>query len=182
MHPWQRAAQRHVSFVSQKTTIEEVRDAVRSAGVKLSPTLAEAQVADYEQLHGIRLPSDYRAFVLHVGNGSTGSPSYGLCRLGNVPSDFDLPVPNVSKVFPFTKPWVWENGNPSAEGVAEDVNCGVLILGTDGCAQYWALVVNGPEFGNVWMLTDVGITPTVPRMTFLEWYRSWIRGKRDWWS
>ncbi len=45
--------------------------------------------------------------------------------------------------------------------------CGVLTLGTDGCGQFWALVVHGPQFGKVWMLADVGITPTVPALTFL---------------
>jgi hypothetical protein len=102
--------------------------------------------------------------------------------LGEVPADFGSPAPDLSKPFPFTKPWVWEDGEASLEGSREDVERGVIILGTDGCAQYWALVVNGPDFGKVWMLADVGILPLAPGMTFLEWYEAWLDGRRDWWS
>jgi len=91
-------------------------------------------------------------------------------------------VPDLAKPFPFTKRWVWEDGHACPEGRKEDVCCGVLILGTDGCAQYWALVVNGRDLGKVWLLADVGIAPLEPGMTFQAWYEAWLDGKRSWWD
>jgi hypothetical protein len=164
------------------TAIQGLHDKLGSAGVKLAPALTDREVVDYERLHCIQLPGDYREFLLQLGNGSAGSPNYGLCALGTVPSDFNSPPPDISKAFPFTKAWVWEDGDTSAEGTFEQVYCGVLILGTDGCGQYWALVVNGPDFGKIWLLADVGIAPVLPRITFLEWYAPWIQGKSDWWK
>ncbi len=78
--------------------------------------------------------------------------------------------------------WVWEDGDSSAEGTKTDVTHGIFVLGTDGCGQYWILVANGPASGQIWMLADVGITPLVPSMTFLEWYEAWLDGKRNWWG
>jgi hypothetical protein len=70
----------------------------------------------------------------------------------------------------------------SSEGEQADAYRGVVILGSDGCAQYWALVVRGPDFGKIWILADVGIQPTIPGMSFTEWYEAWLDGKQDWWS
>jgi len=167
-------------------TIKRLQKKVKSKGIRLSPPLTEAEVAGFERSNKLSLPPDYREFLLHVGNGGVGQgfgpPSYGLCALGETPSDYDSGSPDLSKPFPFTKPWIWESGDKSSEGKRADVHRGVLILGTDGCAMYWALVVCGPDFGKVWNLVDVGIQPTVPKMTFTEWYEAWLDGKTDWWG
>ena len=36
---------------------------------------------------------------------------------------------------------------------------GALLLGDDGCAMYWPLVVTGTHRGQVWNVTDVGAQP-----------------------
>jgi hypothetical protein len=147
------------------------------AGVKLLAPSSKTDLAIFEQERGVELPADYRAYLLQIANGGAGPPAYGMCRLGSLPSDYGLPAPDLSKPFPFTKTWVWEDGETSTEGRQEDTQCGVLILGTDGCAQYWALVVNGPDRGNIWMLADVGITTLVPGLTFSLWFEAWLDGK-----
>src|SRR5262249_31592612 len=125
--------------------IDRICAKARLNGLRFSAPLTETDVATFEKSSDLRLPGDYREFLLQIGNGGDGPPAYGLCALGEVPSDFDAPSPDLSKPFPFTKPWIWEDGDISDEGSNADVNCGVLILGTDGCAQYWALVVRGPD-------------------------------------
>ena len=156
--------------------VERIKVRAERRGVRFSRCLPEKVVADFESANGIGLPPDYRQFLLNVGNGGDGPPTFGLCSLGAIPPDFDFGLPDLAKPFPFTRAWVWESGTISTEGAWSDANCGVLILGTDGCGLYWALVVRGPDFGSIWMLSDVGITPTIPKMTFTEWYEAWLDG------
>jgi hypothetical protein len=47
----------------------------------LNPTLAEAEVANFERQHKISLPADYRNFLTGAGNGGAG-PYYGIFPLG----------------------------------------------------------------------------------------------------
>jgi SMI1 / KNR4 family (SUKH-1) len=162
--------------------IQRIASKAKNAGVKLLASLSETDLAMFEQERGVELPADYRAYLLQIANGGAGPPEYGLGSLGSLPSDYRLPAPDLSKPFPFTRSWVWEDGETSPEGQQDDTHYGVLILGTDGCAQYWALVVNGPERGKIWMFTDVGIMPLVPGMTFSGWFEAWLDGKRDWWG
>lgn len=164
------------------TTIERIKEKAMSRGIRLSPPLTEAEIANFERFNGVGLPPDYREFLLCVGDGGAGPPEYGLCALGTTPSDFDFARPDLSRPFPFTRPWTWEDGASSSEGRQDDAYLGILILGTDGCGQYWVLVVRGPDFGKIWMLGDVGITPAIPNMTFVQWYETWLDGKPDWWG
>ena len=91
-------------------------------------------------------------------------------------------LPRVTAPFPFTRTWVWEDGDTSTEGNQEQVEYGSICLGNDGCGMYWHLVVTGPERGNVWLLAGEGIQPTTPKRDFLRWYEDWLDGTTDWWG
>jgi len=169
--------------------IDRIARKVRGRGTRLGPPLTEDAIAAFEARCGCTLPEGYRAFLRHVGNGGVGPASYGVLPLGATPVDMSaaesqawVELQRVQRPFPFTKPWVWEDGDRSDEGTREQVEDGTLLLGTDGCAQYWLLVVSGPERGNVWMLADVGITPTAPKRDFLQWFEDWLDGVRGWWA
>lgn len=47
---------------------------------ELNPPLPEEDVTEFECKHSIRLPADYRRFLLNLGNGGAG-PTYGLFPL-----------------------------------------------------------------------------------------------------
>jgi len=88
----------------------------------------------------------------------------------------------MKKVYPFTRPWVWEEGSLSAEGTDDQVENGQLYLGTDGCGMDWVLIVTGPDRGNIWFRCGEGITPTSPKRDFLRWFEDWLDGVRNWWE
>jgi hypothetical protein len=161
--------------------IQRIQQKIVAKGVRLSPSLTEAELAAFEKRHNVTLPEDYRAFLSLIGDGGDGPPHYGLCRLGATPSDLGDTL-HFSRPFPFTKPWVWEDGEESDEGTHEQIYQGVLIISTEGCGQNWTLVINGPEHGHVWNHSDVGMQPLNPAMTFLDWYEAWLDGRTNWWG
>jgi hypothetical protein len=80
--------------------------------------MPEHAIAAFEARCGCILPEGYREFLRHVGNGGVGPPSYGLLPLGEMPSDLTeeqsrpwSELERVRRPFPFTQPWVWENGH-----------------------------------------------------------------------
>lgn len=157
---------------------------LRTRAVTLRPVLSEGEVHAFEARHRVVLPADYRAFLTILGNGGAGPPHYGLVPLGVGPSDGPLEersfwrtLPQVRERFPFTRRWVWEVGEVSDEGTQEDVRCGSLYLGTEGCGMNWHLILAGPERGVPWQFTGEGITPVTPRRSFLQWYEDWLDGR-----
>ena len=164
--------------------LARIRQRVQARGIVLDPPATAEEVATFESRHGIVLPNDYRMFITELGNGGAGPIGYGVLPLGKVPSDMRpeermvwTELRAVRSAFPFTKAWVWENGEASDEGDEEQIGCGSICLGTDGCGMYWHLIVAGPDRGVPWMLAGEGIQPLCPKRTFLQWYEDWLDGK-----
>lgn len=57
---------------------------------RVGPCAPEAWIAFAEGRYGIRLPDQFRRFLLEVGNGGCG-PWHGLQRFGYLPADFRTP-------------------------------------------------------------------------------------------
>lgn len=49
----------------------------------LNPTIEEEEIEAFERRHKILLPTDYRNFLIHIGNGGAG-PYYGIFPLGEM--------------------------------------------------------------------------------------------------
>jgi hypothetical protein len=170
--------------------ILRIKHRITALGKSLRPSLTEDEVAEFESKHAVKLPEEYRRFLLGVGNGGYGPPSYGLAPLGSGPASSYTPeteywerLPDVAKPFPFTKLWVWEGGDESDEGSREQVNHGSIFIGTDGCGMDWRLIVTGPERGNIWQICGEGMQHTNPKRSF-KWYENWLDGMKweDWWN
>jgi hypothetical protein len=174
-----------------------------SHGYRVNPPLSEAEIIAFEAKHDVQLPDDYRQFLMRVGNGGAG-PDYGLYKLGEMDDGFDFGpwdefIGDLSKPFLHTQAWNDLTGEPediSDEDEEEyerqleafdeiywnpsNMN-GAIPICHLGCALRLWLVVNGPEKGNVWQdnrADQGGIEPlqtaTQKRVTFFEWYRSWL--------
>jgi hypothetical protein len=163
--------------------LDVVKRRLAERGLEMKPPLAEAEVAAFEKRAGVRLPDDYRRFLIIVGNGGAGPPEYGLEALGQVPSDYHRKAEHVVRQlalpFIYTERWIWEDDDPSEDALGA-VDRGTLVLGTDGCGLYWTLIVTGAARGQVWSQADVGISPCEPPREFLGWFEDWLEGlERD---
>src|SRR4051812_42226457 len=120
--------------------VARIAKKVRDRGVRLGAVLGDEKVRRFEQLHGISLPEGFRSFLMEVGNGGSGPPNYGLAALGEPARDMRdeearvwSELPHVRKPFPFTKLWVWEDGDFSEEGTSGQIHYGCIYVGNDGC-------------------------------------------------
>ncbi len=163
----------------------------------LNPVKTEVEIIEFEKQHQITLPEGFRSFLLLAGNGGAG-PYYGLESLENstyanlnYKSKNDLVDP--SKPFPHSESWnlSYKDHDPeNNEGKYYDfddlyfdrkwVN-GLLRICNFGCGVSINLIVNGPEYGNIWVddrSSDGGIYPqsssrVESRTDFLSWDESW---------
>lgn len=160
-----------------------------------NPVVSEATLAAFESQFGVVLPVEYRRFLREVGNGGAG-PYYGVEPLENgLFADLDrkdaADLIDPSLEFPLKDRWNlhFEGERGSAEFEQfEDlyfhrkwVN-GLIRISNFGCGVSMNLVVNGPEYGNVWVddrCNDGGIYPDIyfgqqSRTGFLDWYELWL--------
>lgn len=162
---------------------------------RLGPPLTASELANFEKEFGVRLPPEYRDFVMQVGRGGAG-PFYGLFQLN------DSDPENITDLDQIKKPFRWNNAtNPMQWEKSERENSvlicgqenadetfpvylivpGVLYICNYGCAIRFFLVVNGPHSGEVWMdrqAEENGIIPECgedgSRLRFLGWYEKWL--------
>lgn len=168
-------------------------------GLFLNPIINKDEVDNIEMTKGIKLPPDYKTFIMEIGNGCTG-PEYGLLPLQESMIDFKLntkPQINLSIPFSYSENWNedwifdidWENGERPDDVLLDNYMNTTHISGClqichigHGCT--YLLVVNGCEYGNIW--TDDradygGINPLLNKegmkVTFIDWYINWLNEK-----
>jgi hypothetical protein len=143
---------------------------------QLNPALTEAEVAAFEQKHRIRLPADFRDFLLTAGDGGAG-PFYGVFPLGHIDNDFgirewqegDATVGSLCELFPFQEAWNDISQMPD-ESLADldeadyekrmveferfywdrSLVNGAIPICHEGCAIRIWLVINGSQAGSLW--------------------------------
>jgi hypothetical protein len=111
----------------------------------LQPPISAAEIESVELAHRIRLPEDYRAFLLEIGNGGVG-PGYGLLPLESALAERGQGIYGLAE--PFVPP------RSCADWVQLRAP-GMLPIHHDGCAYFTGLVISGPERGTVWSYVDI---------------------------
>lgn len=116
------------------------------------PPRTEQEILDFESQFDIRLPEDYRAFIMRFGDG--GAILRALPEtLRHEHYDIDPSVP-----FPHTENWNPEHGEDGRLLGAEEPTygdarwiSGFLILGECNYGAYYGIVVDGPSYGEMWI-------------------------------
>lgn len=165
--------------------------------VFINPTISEEEVSEIEKRNNIILPKDYREFIIKIGNGCIG-PRQGLLSLQESMFDFKLrdnPAINLSKPFPYNEKWNedewidaidWDGGERPDDEVLEKYMStnhitGCLQICHIGHGATYLLVVNGEEYGNMWLDGRIdygGLKPLLnekgERVSFISWFIEWL--------
>ena len=162
---------------------------------KLYTPKKEIEIKNFEENYNLKLPPGYRDFLLQIGNGGAG-PYFGLEPLESslfVDLDYgeESGLIDPTKAFPLNEKWNLNFENLEDEKYFEIkdeeyfdnkwVN-GLLRVSNFGCGVSINLVVNGVEYGNIWIddrCNDGGIYPdksinSENRLNFLNWYEQWL--------
>jgi len=139
---------------------------------RLNPPLSEAEVAAFEADHAVRLPEEYRLFLLEAGDGGVG-PSYGLVPLRLAVESYELPDGFLAA------PSYFATGVTYADSQWDDIpepQQGSLAIVHHGCSDYTQLVVSGSGRGRlVNVNADWHVPPYVTEdANFLAWYERWL--------
>ncbi|QDU00362.1 putative lyase [Gimesia chilikensis] len=147
---------------------------------ELNPPIQERLLLEFENEYRVRLPDEFRAFLLYAGNGGAG-PYYGIAPLPIIRSKIldwpfeepfekvlDLPCP---LYFRMKQASDWES-----EFGKTDPYQGTMYIGTQGCSYYMLLIVTGEFRGRVvYVNDDDGSTPFITHEPdFLTWYERWL--------
>lgn len=145
-----------------------------AAEFQCSAVMTEAEVLEFERAHGVRLPEEYRAFLMCVGKGGAG-PGYGVFDLGECDEGFDFRAWHEGDGFvgtlrlPFPHSAAWNDLAGMPEDALSDTDAaayerqkaefeagyfapldGAIPICHLGCALRQWLIVSGPEAGHVW--------------------------------
>ncbi len=151
----------------------------------LDAPLNEEQVAAWETEAGVRLPCEYRLFLLHVGAAGAG-PYYGLSPLpdwGEMADDAKTKYQRSLRApclyaEGMGEDWLEQAAGPDWEARWDndtlDPQDGTLGLIEQGCGIETVLVLNGPHRGRVVNAYWDDPPHFAPYAHFLDYYEGWL--------
>jgi hypothetical protein len=164
-------------------------DGAAPACTPIDPATLEAIEAKWK----LRLPAEYRDYVLRIENGGLG-PDYGIAPLdehGGMPRPPKrkgknvkaAPPPDPNRPFLLTERFdvldAKRKRRPFPVPQGTNPYDGCVMLADHGCGYFTFLVVNGPKAGEVWCdytaaMEDAYVSPL--GVSFLAWYEEWLDG------
>jgi hypothetical protein len=125
---------------------------------KLNPCLNEAEIQKFESSFQVKLPDEFRNFVLEIGNGVTG-PGYGFLGL-NIDNLMELKssTPDFfAQSFCLQDEWndldllQETNGDKASTYFDQKFIQGSIAIAEYGCGIQARLVITGEQRGNIWI-------------------------------
>lgn len=162
-----------------------------------NPPASVEEVEALEEKIGVKLPQDYRDFLLQAGNGGAG-PYYGLFSLQEVQDWLnwnDVQPNKEALLYPGIPPYEEEDWDEDEDWEDDDLEetsqedqdeeepaertyglDGCIPILSQGCSYFAYLLVTGPYRGRVVYVEAEFSYIFFPRETnFLSWYRRWLR-------
>ena len=153
---------------------------------KLSAPAGEEMIQEFEKQQGIRLPEEYRDFLMLVGNGGAG-PYYGLYGLKTQEKELGdshglrlYRVQEKPVIYPKMSEEDWDKAadlEGRRKGEKVHPYAGVLPIGSQGCTLMTGLMLSGPYRGQIVYYDEdyCGKPFFVREKGFLSWYERWLR-------
>ena len=191
-------------FPLEKFPLEELRDLLEKAravdkycqqfGAKShqyqwNPPASVEEVEDFEQKIGVRLPEEYRNFLLLASNGGAG-PYYGLFSLQQIlywlEDDMDpkkepvlypgIEIPQEDDEEEWDPMLDEDDQENDPEPERENWLQGCIPIGSQGDSYFMYLLLSGPNEGRVVYAESELTYVFFPReQGFLAWYQRWLR-------
>lgn len=177
-------------MVSKEFPLEELRQLLKKAqnldvnckrfganvhNYQWNPPASIKEIEAFEQEIGVKLPEEYRDFLLLAGDGGAG-PFYGLFSLKEIRGWLDW------EIQPQKNPWLYPGltipEEEEQDGIPEWEECrrGCIPIGSQGDSYFTYLLVTGPNRGQVVYIEDDLLYLFFPReQGFLAWYTRWLR-------
>jgi len=164
------------------------------------PVEPEKNIVEFENKFNVRIPEDYRFFLLNVANGIVNKNEWGFNFINKIdfidffykdneynPSiPFELPNKVVfsssseyKEASPYKKVYPYEiTFDEDYEILEKGFSNGQIDLVGYGCGTNAFLIVNGNEYGNVWIndlssnnevYPDYDFKRNKPRFSFTDW-------------
>jgi hypothetical protein len=133
---------------------EHQRNIRYSYGLYLNPKVGRAEVEQFESRYGIRLPDDYRSFLIDIGNGGFGPGDGGVLYSLQRSVGAGRPAEYLGRPFPLDQSPAGTEHRwrpPADEEVCRRHRNGLLLLSHRGCGTLTCLVVCGLRYGEVWV-------------------------------
>jgi SMI1 / KNR4 family (SUKH-1) len=160
---------------------------------EFNPPVTAVQVAQFENLHRIKLPEEYVAFITTIGNGGPGhyggaGPFYGIYPLGEfkymIGCNGLLSSPGIISSQLTEAIWKKHTSLFQSDQFEESVEYdrkynelfqGLLPIGTQGCNFQTMLSLHAPDKGRVVNIDqDLQMPLFALQHTFLDWYEAWL--------
>lgn len=159
----------------EKNLIDQIIQKMQDRGIERKTPVDIEIIRDVEELFQIEFPHDLVEFYTKVSNGCRMIDGFPLYEFG----DLMFNSKRIAQIFPFDKPYLWEDDDNADLSVIENGNFELIDIG-NGCT--WNIIINGNQKGKMWFFTDVGIQPAAPAKTFLDWFLYWLDGNSDYFT
>lgn len=164
---------------SSNEKIHQIQNKMKELKIIANKPATPEDIADFEKSTGIRLPKEYTTFYTKIGNGLAKGINVSGFLYRILPlKEVEYYPEYITQKFKLKDEWIWEDDENATDKKIEDATkCGQLFLTDCGDGACFSLVVDGPCKGEVWSLTDVGMSPYNHGTDFLTWFLDLLDGK-----
>jgi hypothetical protein len=136
------------------------------------PVVSMKYLNTIEKEFNIIFPNEFKIFYSQISNGASANKRR-LYSIEKIVSKLDKKKLNMN--FNFKQSIIW--GDELSMQPHSEIEYGNIEVADMGDGITWHLIVNGDEYGKMWLFTEMGILNCCTNVNFLEWFELWIQKK-----